>query len=113
MKLIKLIKVKRVDDTLLEEIIKRILSVVDPIKIILFGSYAYGEPKRSSDLDILVVMENTIGSRRKVASEIYGSLCGILIPKDVIVVTLNDIEEYLFPCSTVCRKIFKSLSYLL
>ena len=28
----------------------------DPLKIILFGSYAYGRPHRDSDVDILVVM---------------------------------------------------------
>ena len=31
------------------------LKPTDPEKIILFGSYAYGEPSTGSDLDILVV----------------------------------------------------------
>jgi len=31
------------------------LKLTDPEKIILFGSYAYGEPSTGSDLDILVV----------------------------------------------------------
>ena len=28
----------------------------DPERIILFGSYAYGEPKEYSDVDVLVIM---------------------------------------------------------
>ena len=32
----------------------------DPEKVILFGSYAYGEPEEGSDLDILVVTSDDI-----------------------------------------------------
>jgi len=94
MKAIELIKVEKVDEKLLQEVVKRIVDAVNPLKIILFGSWAYGKPKKSSDLDILVVMDDTISSRRKIASDIYEALCGILIPKDIVVVTLKDIEEW-------------------
>jgi len=90
----KLIKVKEVDDKLLSEVVERVRKTVNPVKIILFGSHAYGKPKPGSDLDILVIMDNNISSRHEVASKIYGALRGILIPKDVVVVTLNDIEEW-------------------
>jgi uncharacterized protein len=36
------------------------LKQTEPEKIILFGSYAYGEPKEGSDLDILVVTGDEI-----------------------------------------------------
>lgn len=42
------------DDTL-QEIIRRIVAVAQPEKIILFGSAARGEPEPESDLDVLVV----------------------------------------------------------
>ena len=32
-----------------------VAEVVDPERIILFGSYAYGEPDENSDLDLLVI----------------------------------------------------------
>jgi predicted nucleotidyltransferase len=35
---------------------RRIAEEFHPQKIILFGSYAYGEPHESSDVDLLVVM---------------------------------------------------------
>jgi len=36
------------------------LMKTNPEKIILFGSYAYGEPSEASDLDILVVTSDNI-----------------------------------------------------
>ncbi len=43
---------------LLPEITRRILSVSDPEKIILFGSYARGDNDLDSDLDLLVIIKN-------------------------------------------------------
>ncbi len=90
----KMVKVDKVDEMLFQEIIKRIVAVINPLKIILFGSWAYGIPTKSSDLDILVIVDNDIVSRRKISSEIYGVLRDILISKDIIVVKLSDIEEW-------------------
>jgi len=90
----KLIKVERVDEEFLKEVVRRIVSAVDPEKIILFGSHAYGMPKKGSDLDIMVVVKDEVESCREVASEVYGALCGLLIPKDVVVVRQKDIEEW-------------------
>lgn len=38
------------------DVCEQIVRVANPQKIILFGSYAYGEPTEDSDLDVLVVM---------------------------------------------------------
>lgn len=48
------------------------LKSTHPEKIILFGSYAYGEPTDDSDLDILVVTgDNNIPSSFSEKSKIY------------------------------------------
>ncbi len=91
---IKLIEVEKVDEELLKEIVIRILGVIEPLKIILFGSWAYGKTNKNSDLDILVVVKEENISRLKIACEIYGALCGILIPKDIVVVSPQIIEEW-------------------
>lgn len=44
---------------LLRAITKRIVEHIKPEKIILFGSYAYGEPTLDSDIDLLVIMKNS------------------------------------------------------
>ncbi len=47
----------KLDDTLQHEIIER-LKPIHPEKVILFGSYAYGEPHKDSDIDLLVVTQD-------------------------------------------------------
>ena len=37
------------------EFVNLVAEIADPDRIILFGSYAYGEPGENSDLDILVI----------------------------------------------------------
>jgi predicted nucleotidyltransferase len=46
----------RIDATL-NEIVRRLVADYKPEKIILFGSYAYGEPHADSDLDVLIIKE--------------------------------------------------------
>jgi predicted nucleotidyltransferase len=46
------------------EIIEK-LKPLDPDKIILFGSYAYGEPNEESDIDLFLVKDNLTADERK------------------------------------------------
>lgn len=39
--------IRRVTKNLIHEIVDRIVKAIDPEKIILFGSYAYGRPRNS------------------------------------------------------------------
>jgi predicted nucleotidyltransferase len=91
---IKFIKVEKVEEELLKEIVNRILTVVNPVKIILFGSYAYGQPRKESDLDILVIVDNLDLTRRELRIKIRQALREFLIPMDILVATLHDIEEW-------------------
>lgn len=43
----------------LPEVVQRIVQTLQPERIVLFGSYAYGTPTPDSDVDLLVVMETT------------------------------------------------------
>jgi predicted nucleotidyltransferase len=40
---------------IITEIMDRILKGYKPNKVILFGSYAYGEPTEDSDIDLLII----------------------------------------------------------
>jgi uncharacterized protein len=78
---------------LLDEVVQRIVETAHPKRIILFGSMARGTTGPDSDLDLLVVMpEGT--HRRDTATKIYRSLRGLGIPKDIVVVTEQDVNEY-------------------
>lgn len=89
----RLTEIKVVDRSVLEEVVGRIVASVDPQKIILFGSYAYGKPHSDSDFDLLVVMESGL-PRYKRAVPVYKALAGLLIPKDVLVYTPEEIEAW-------------------
>jgi predicted nucleotidyltransferase len=41
----------------IERILERIVKEYAPERIILFGSYAYGEPDEESDVDLLIIKE--------------------------------------------------------
>lgn len=42
---------------MIQDIVQRIVAGYAPQKVILFGSYAYGEPDRESDIDLLIIKE--------------------------------------------------------
>jgi predicted nucleotidyltransferase len=72
--------------------IERIVSKLNPEKIILFGSYAYGDPTPDSDVDLLVIMNTK-------AKEIdrYVAVSNLLYPRqfpvDILVKTPKEVEE--------------------
>ena len=91
---ITLIKPKKVDDALIFDIAQRIKKAVNPLKIVLFGSYASGSAKADSDIDILIVANKSGFFKNRIASKAYGALAGVLIPKDIVVCTEKEIEEW-------------------
>lgn len=75
------------------EAVRRIVEGFAPEQIILFGSHARGTAGPDSDADFLVVMPVS-GSKRRKAIEIDLALAEIGMPKDVIVVTPEEVERY-------------------
>lgn len=61
-----------------------------PEKIILFGSYAYGEPNEDSDVDLLIVMptRNMISQSARIRLAINQ----VLFPLDLIVRTPKELK---------------------
>jgi predicted nucleotidyltransferase len=47
----------------LQPFLRAIVEKIDPDKIILFGSYAYGTPTEHSDFDLLVIRRNIPSSK--------------------------------------------------
>ena len=80
------------DQTILDNIINRIVEVADPERIILFGSAARGDLNRHSDVDLLIVKEgvDTLDLMRQIRRNLYGVGAAV----DAIVVTPQAIERY-------------------
>ena len=68
----------------------RIVECLQPEKVILFGSYAYGDPTPDSDVDLLVVMDFQPGERKSL--EIRKAL-DFSFSLDLIVKTPQDVER--------------------
>ncbi len=84
--------IPEVTDALLSEMVSKIVKHFHPDKVILFGSRAWGEPTKESDLDILVVMD-VDGSPIRKASEISRIARPRFLPMDIIVRTPDEIEH--------------------
>jgi uncharacterized protein len=77
----------------LDEIVRRIVEVAGPERVLLFGSAARGTAGPQSDLDFLVVKSGRYNPRA-VAGAIYQRMRGIAQAIDLVVVTPRQIEQY-------------------
>src|SRR3990172_5998921 len=75
----------------LPEVVDRIKSKFHPVQIILFGSWARGDAREDSDVDLLVVLPK-VDHKRRAAIEILRALNGLPISKDVVVTTPEEIK---------------------
>lgn len=78
--------------SILQDIVRRIVALAAPDRIILFGSAARNEIGPDSDIDLLVV-KSGVTHRRRLAQDIYMALQGVAAAVDVVVVTPEDIEH--------------------
>jgi predicted nucleotidyltransferase len=71
--------------------IQHLAKELNPEKIILFGSYAYGKPTPDSDVDLLVIMETN-----EPAKERSWAVSRLLLPRpfpvDILVKTPQEIQ---------------------
>jgi predicted nucleotidyltransferase len=84
---------KQVTTELLEQITQKLAATLNPEQIILFGSYAYGEPNEDSDIDLMVIVSHSDEPRYRRSRLAYRALRGIRIPTDVIVVTREEVKR--------------------
>lgn len=86
----------------IQEMVRRLVALFHPEKIILFGSYARGTAGPDSDVDLLVVKSLT-GSKRREQLNMRIALHGMGLAKDIVVVTPEELEEYKDLVGTVIR----------
>jgi uncharacterized protein len=74
----------------IRRVTQQVIEQFHPQKVILFGSYAYGEPTMDSDVDLLVVMETEeplLQTAAKIAASIDHPF-----PIDILVRTPRELE---------------------
>jgi predicted nucleotidyltransferase len=84
---------ERIPNSVIESLARQIAEKFSPQKIILFGSYARGNPRPESDVDILVVMDT---SMREVEQSIeISQQIDYLFGLDLLVYTPSHLKERL------------------
>ena len=83
---------RRIPMRAIRAVVEQIAERFQPEKIILFGSYAYGQPKPESDVDLLVVMETPLRERQQ-RLEISRALSPRPFPLDILIRTPKQVEE--------------------
>ena len=84
---------KNPDSNLLNEIVQRLVNALHPEKIYLFGSHAYGQPNDDSDVDLLIVVNDSDLPIRMKIIESYRALSGLLAPAEIKVVAQTVFEK--------------------
>ena len=77
----------------LAEVVARLRAAFSPVAIYLFGSYVYGTPAPGSDLDLLVIVEDSPLDAYARDALAYRALGRLGIPKDVQVYTRAEFEQ--------------------
>ena len=76
-----------------DAVVRRLVEVARPRKIILFGSYVRGQVNRDSDLDVLVVAEDSVDAPHAEAVRLRESLGDIDMPMDILVIPVSEYER--------------------
>ena len=93
------------NDIQIKPIVRKIRKKFNPIKIILFGSWAHGTPGKGSDIDLLIVMNTDVPVKHQafmIRREISSS-----IPVDIIVRTPMQIDERIRMGDTFIKKAYE------
>lgn len=94
------------DPKIVDKLVRGIVELVHPLRILLFGSAARGEMRQGSDLDVLVVVPE--GShRRHTAQLLYRQINGLGVPFDILVATPNDLEKHKDNIGLIYRTILR------
>jgi predicted nucleotidyltransferase len=83
----------KLDQDVLDEIIRRVVETAHPERIILFGAAARGEMSLNSDVDVLVVKGGDFNLRR-LTGDIYLNLHGVGQAVDAMMVTPEQVEQH-------------------
>ncbi len=91
----------------IEEAKNRLVHVYNPLKIYIFGSYAWGMPTHSSDLDLLIIVESADKNDfwRSAAGD--EALWGLGLDRDMLILTEQEFEEKSQHVSSLYYKIKK------
>lgn len=82
-----------ISEDIIQKAVELLIEAANPVKIILFGSYAKGQVDENSDLDFLVIKKE-VKARRMEMVRLSDVLRPLRIPVDVIVASETVYNEW-------------------
>jgi uncharacterized protein len=90
-------RTRQVTPALVEAILDRIVSALNPLQIILFGSQAWGDAEKSSDIDLLICLDDEHPMADLTKRERAGKVLNLFRYRsfglDVIVLTHREVQD--------------------
>jgi uncharacterized protein len=84
---------RQLNQQVLDQIVEQIVKVLDPEKIILFGSHARERANNDSDVDIAIIAQ-VDEPRRRHLSQIRAGLDYVPVGLDLVIFTPHEWERY-------------------
>lgn len=78
--------------SIIQEAIRRLIVAANPVKVILFGSFARGDNTEGSDLDLIVILP-TVTDRYAEMVGLRRALAHLPTPIDVLVYSVDEVRE--------------------
>ncbi len=84
----------KINDQTVQQIVDRLVQVLHPQKIYVFGSQATGKIHEHSDLDLLIVVDDDAGDLHELAGCGYIALSYIGLPVDLVFYRRKSMEKW-------------------
>ena len=94
-----------ISEVTFEEIVRRLVEGLQPEQIILFGSYAYGQPTEGSDLDIMIIVSESSEPAHRRGQKAYACVGAIGVSKDLLVLTREEFEKQARVVTSLARHV--------
>lgn len=83
-----------ISQKIIQEVIERLIKAYNPLKIYLFGPYAWGNPDEDTDLNILLIVESSDEKVYKRGDRAFDALLSFKIPINVTVFTKQEFDKF-------------------
>lgn len=89
----------------IEEIVRRLVAGLNPEQVILFGSYAHGQPTPESDLDLMILVPQSGEPPHRREQAAYRCVGAVGVSKDLLVLTSEEFERQACVATSLARRV--------
>ena len=91
-----------------DQAIKTLVKLYNPLKIYVFGSYARGKQDDGSDVDLMIIVSEFTNHPWEMISEGYGSLSDVHMSVDLILYDKARFDQHKEDPTSFCTQIIKT-----